>query len=181
VRLTEPAFDDLRALLRQDPQIVRWALKKMLHLEVDPEAGVPLHGGLAGWRKLVVGNRDWRLVWRVTYEETGAIVVDVAGVWAVGARADAEVYAEMSERVGRLRAGPVTLALTDVIGRLGRVAEGVAARPEPETEPEPTEQIPDWLVRRLTAQAGMSPSEVVELSLEQALDAWTSWASRPRE
>ena len=39
VRLTEPAFDDLRALLRLDPQLVRQALKKMLLLERDPQAG----------------------------------------------------------------------------------------------------------------------------------------------
>jgi mRNA interferase RelE/StbE len=64
VRLTEPAFEDLQTLLRLDPQIVRWALKKMLLLERDPEAGQALHGVLIGWRKLVVGDRDRRVDWR---------------------------------------------------------------------------------------------------------------------
>lgn len=61
VRLTEPAVDDLRELYRKDPQIVRWCFKKMLLLESSPEAGEPLVGGLIGFRKLVVGDRDWRI------------------------------------------------------------------------------------------------------------------------
>ena len=36
VRLTEAAFHDLRTLNRHDPQIVRWAFKKMLLLERTP-------------------------------------------------------------------------------------------------------------------------------------------------
>lgn len=52
IRLIEPAFTDLRALLRLDPQIVRWAVKKMLLLERNPEAGAELHGTLIGWHKL---------------------------------------------------------------------------------------------------------------------------------
>lgn len=42
VRLIEPAVEDLRVLLEKDPQIVRWALEKMLLLERDPEAGEAL-------------------------------------------------------------------------------------------------------------------------------------------
>lgn len=62
VRLTDPAVDDLAGLMRKDPKIARWALKKMIQLETDPEAGQPLVGALIGWRKLTVGNRDWRIV-----------------------------------------------------------------------------------------------------------------------
>jgi mRNA interferase RelE/StbE len=94
VRLIDPAVDDLRALLRLDPQIVRWALKKLLLLERNPEAGKELHGSLIGWRKLTVSDRDWRIVWRVASDDTGTVIVDVAEVWAVGARADREVYEE---------------------------------------------------------------------------------------
>ena len=50
VRLTEPAIDDLRRLQRADPQVVRWALKKMLLLERNPNAGAPLLGALVGYR-----------------------------------------------------------------------------------------------------------------------------------
>jgi mRNA interferase RelE/StbE len=176
VRLTEPAFDDLRGLLRKDPQIVRWALKKMLHLQADPEAGQPLHGVLIGWRKLVVGDRDWRVIWRVTHDGSGGVIVDVAEVWAVGARPDSEVYAEMAERASRMPTDPRTLALTDVMSRLGKASRGLVAQAEPSA----AGQLPDWLVRRLTDQAGMQMSEVVGLTLQEGLDAWTSWVSRPQ-
>jgi mRNA interferase RelE/StbE len=177
VRLTEPAFDDLRALLRKDPQIVRWALKKMLHLESDPEAGQPLHGVLTGWRKLVVGDRDWRVIWRVTHDQSNSVIVDVAEVWAVGARADSEVYAEMAERAARMPTEPRTLALTDVMSRLGKASRGLVAR----AEPNPPGPLPDWLVLRLTDQAGMQMSAVADLTLEEGLDAWTSWVSRSQD
>lgn len=178
VRLTEPAFDDLRTLVRVDPQIVRWALKKMLHLEKNPEAGEPLRGALIGWRKLIVGDRDWRVVWRVLHDEDGKVIVDVAEVWAVGARSDSAVYAEMTERAKNLPKNPSTLALAEVIERLGKTASGLNAQDE-RTIANP---LPDWLVDRLVTQAGLSPESVSELTLEQAFDAWTDWASRdPRE
>ncbi len=65
VRLTEPAVEDLARLVRLDPQVARQALKKMILLERDPEAGEPLLGALIGFRKLIVGDRHWRIVWRV--------------------------------------------------------------------------------------------------------------------
>lgn len=82
-----------------DLQVVRWALKKCLLLERDPEAGKEIRGGLIGFRKIVVGDRDRRVVWRVPHDETGRTVVDVAEVWAVGARSDAEDYDEVQARV----------------------------------------------------------------------------------
>jgi mRNA interferase RelE/StbE len=160
-------------LLRRDPQIVRWAMKKLLLLERDPEAGVPLHGALAGWRKIIVGDRGWRVVWRVTWDDDGGAVVDVAEVWAVGARADAEVYLEMRSRVATLPPSPPTVALAEVVARLDRMAG--TAPPGPAFEVPPP-----WLVRRLTEQAGMSRAEVLAMTLEQAVDAWTAWISTPR-
>ena len=77
VQFTDPAFEDLQVMARKkDPQVVRAALKECLMLERDPEAGEPLKGGLIGYRKLVVGDRDWRIIWRVTHDDTGAIIVD---------------------------------------------------------------------------------------------------------
>jgi mRNA interferase RelE/StbE len=176
VRLIEPAFEDLRALLRLDPQIVRWAVKKMLLLERDPEAGVELHGMLIGWRKLTVSNRDWRIIWRVTSDEYGTVVVDVAEVWAVGARADSEVYEEMRSRVATLPPQPRTVALTEVIERLGKATAGLSATPEPPG----VEPVPDWLAKRLTHQVGLAADTVASMSLEEAVDAWTNWTSRQR-
>jgi mRNA interferase RelE/StbE len=175
VRLTEPAFGDLQTLMRLDPQIVRWALKKMLLLERDPEAGEALHGALIGWRKLVVGDRDWRVVWRVTHDKAGVVVVDVAEVWAVGARSDHAVYAEMTSRVAALASSPATLALAEVVTRLGRLAQDVGVQPEPA----PVEGLPDWLVKRLVRQVRLPRERVARMGLQEAVDAWTQWSSRP--
>lgn len=173
VRLTEPAFADLQRLQRQDPEALRWSLKKMLLRERDPEAGEPLRGALIGWRKITVGDRDRRVVWRVTHDEAGTVVVDVAEVWAVGARADAAVYAEMRERVASLPPSPATVALADAVERLGRAAAGIA----PAQEPAAAEALPEWLVDRLTRQAGLPLADVLAMSLEEAVDAWTAWTS----
>jgi mRNA interferase RelE/StbE len=74
-------------------------MKKFALLERNPEAGAPLGGVLAGFRKLTVGNRDWRIIWRVTNDPSGVVVIDVAEVWAIGARAEGEVYEEMRARL----------------------------------------------------------------------------------
>ncbi|MPZ26343.1 MAG: type II toxin-antitoxin system RelE/ParE family toxin [Micromonosporaceae bacterium] len=176
VRLIEPAFEDLRSLLRLDPQIARWAVKKMLLLERDPEAGVDLHGTLIGWRKLTASNRDWRIVWRVSSDESGAVIVDVAEVWAVGARADSEVYDEMRSRAANLPPEPKTVALGEVIDRLGKVTAGLSATPEPLV----AEPVPAWLVKRLTHQVGLTSEAIDHMSLQEAVDAWTDWTSQQR-
>ena len=125
VRFTDPAFEDLQVMARKgDPQVVRAALKKCLLLERDPEAGEPLKGGLIGYRKLVVGDRDWRIIWRVTHDETGAIIVDVAEIWAVGARSDAEVYDETLQRVKVLGRNPHTMPLAEAIEAMANSPTG---------------------------------------------------------
>jgi mRNA interferase RelE/StbE len=96
VRLTDDAVEDLQTLLKADPQIVRWALKKMIQLECDPNAGDPLLGGLIGYRKITVGDRDWRIVGRAVQDEAGDFRVKVAEVWAVGYRKDSEIYEEIA-------------------------------------------------------------------------------------
>jgi mRNA interferase RelE/StbE len=151
-------------------------VKKMLLLERDPEAGAELHGMLIGWRKLTVSNRDWRIIWRVTSGESGTVIVDVAEVWAVGARADSEVYEEMRSRVATLPPAPKTVALAEVIERLGKAAAGLSVTPEPAT----ADLVPDWLVNRLTRQVGLAPDTVARMSLQEAVDAWTDWTNRQR-
>lgn len=73
-------------------------LKKLLRLEaVGKDAGQPLGGPLTRWRKIVVGDRDWRIIFTMNTDET------VATVWVIGDRADAECYAEAQQRVKDLR------------------------------------------------------------------------------
>jgi mRNA interferase RelE/StbE len=164
---------DLEDLVRTNPQALRWSLKKMLLLERDPYAGEELHGDLIGWRKLVVGNRDWRVIWRATVDDTGTVIVDIAEVWAVGARSDAAVYREMADRVASLPASPPTIALADVIDRVGKAAMVIQAARETPAEP-----VPDWLVNRLVHTAGLVRADVEHMTLEEAVDAWTAWSTR---
>lgn len=171
--LTDPAVEDLERL---DGAALVWALKKMLLLETDPHAGLPLLGPLIGYRKLVVGNRDWRVVWRVARDERGALVVVIAEVWAVGARSDDEVYDEMAARTAAMPDTPVRRSLQAVIAGLGKQASGVRARPplEPVSRPEP------WLVERLVHTAGRDRRDVEAMTSEQAVDAWTEHMLRGR-
>lgn len=173
VWLTYPAFQDLRRL---DGAPLMWALKKMLLLETDPQAGAPLLGNLIGYRKLVVGNRDWRIIWRVTTDERGAVTVEIAEVWAVGARADAEVYAEMEKRIADLGDTPVRRSLEAVVGQLGSRAKGITPQPVTVAPSAPEA----WLVDRLVHTAGLDRAEVIAMTSEQAVDAWTDFISRQR-
>lgn len=178
VRLTDPAVADLHEMQRKgDPQVVRWALKKCLLLERDPEAGDELRGSLIGFRKITVGDRGWRVVWRVTHDEVGRTVVDVAEVWAVGARSDADVYDEMNRRVATLRGQPHTIPLAEALESLGRTTYGLVAASEPVPD---RERIPEWLVHALVAVVEMPRDEVAKLSQVQAEALWTAYTTRPR-
>lgn len=86
--LTPEVQEDIRALDGSARKAVLSGLKK---LKDSPEQrGAPLgsraSGNLTGLRKLVVGNRQYRIVYRV--DADGSIVV----VWVVGSRVDAECY-----------------------------------------------------------------------------------------
>ncbi len=163
------------ALQRKDPQIVRAVLSKISLLERDPYAGRPLVGDLIGWRKLVVGNRQWRIVWRVVTEADGTTVVEVSEIWAVGAREDAAVYAEVRRRIDRLPESPVARGLTELLARFGDSSPD--ATEEAPSAPEP---VPDWLTERLITKAGLPPADVGAMTLDEAIAAWETWMSRPQ-
>lgn len=172
VWLTDPAVEDLQRL---DGTALVWALKKMLLLERNPQAGEPLLGELIGYRKLVVGNRDWRLIWRTTRDVRGALVVEIAEVWAVGARSDAAVYNEMAQRVATLQDTAVRRSLAEVVGQLGKRAKGLEPKPVAvaSSRPEP------WLADRLVHTAGLDRNAVEAMTSEAAVDAWTAYLMRP--
>jgi mRNA interferase RelE/StbE len=123
VWLTDPAVADLKRL---DGSSLLWALKKMLLIETNPLAGEPLLGTLIGYRKLTVSHRDWRVVWRATTDDRGAVVVEIAEVRAVGTRAESEVYAEMTKRVESMPDSPPRRALISVVAELGARASGIS-------------------------------------------------------
>lgn len=91
-------------------------LKKLLRLEeVGKEAGLPLGQDLTGWRKIVVGDRTWRIIFTMNAEET------VATVWVIGDRDDAACYEEARQRVRALsRTNPQAASLAAVMFELSR-------------------------------------------------------------
>ncbi len=164
---TDAAIDDLR---RIGPDAVPKVLKRVLLLAENSEAGYPLGGELTGYRKLVVGRNTWRIVYRITDAKT----IEVYEIWAIGARADAEVYAEAVARVAAGRdSHPELVTVANVLERLGRVAAGITIAVQ-----EPTEPVPDWLAERLIHTAGMARQDVAALDLKAAVDAWTAFVSK---
>lgn len=178
MRLTEDAVDDLRRLHKKDPQILRDVFAKMLLLERSTGAGEPLVGALIGFRKIVVGDRDWRIVWRETVDEAHDPVLEIAEVWAAGARADSEIYAEMTLRLEKLENSghPQARPLAEVIEQLGRLYEDIDAHSEPELAP----GIPEWLARGLAENLHLTEDEIESLTLEQAQKLLTEHWAQPR-
>ena len=169
ITFTDAALDDLR---RIGPDAVPKVLKKVLILVDEPTAGYPLSAELTGYRKLVVGRNTWRVVYRVIDQKS----VEICEIWAVGARADAEVYAAATARVrqaGKQR--PQYHQLAEVLDQLGRLAKDITAASQPPRDP-----VPDWLADRLILTAGVPRERVAALSLEEAVDVWAEFTSRPR-
>ncbi len=108
VEFTAQAFDDLVQYARTGS--LSLFLKKLLRLEdVGNDAGLPLGRGLTGWRKIVVGDRTWRIVFKTDPAET------VATIWVIGDRDDAACYEEAQRRIQALgadRTETVSLAAT---------------------------------------------------------------------
>lgn len=164
VRFTDAAIDDLKRLRKKDPQIVRLVLKKCLLIEENPYAGKGLLGDLIGYRRLVVGNRDWRIVWQVI--EAESLSVDIAEIWAAGARADDDVYREVKDRIAAMSESPLTLSLREVVEVLAPGA-GIRSTHEPEDDP-----IPVWLRTRLIHTAGLHHDHLEGISGEEAMNLW---------
>ncbi|MGH3833757.1 MAG: type II toxin-antitoxin system RelE family toxin [Pseudonocardiaceae bacterium] len=88
VRLTEDAREDLHDL---DGAARVTVLKGLKKLQSEPEKrgsplGSKLSGNLTTFRKLVVGDRDYRIIYRI--DSDGSAVV----VWVIGRRSDDEIY-----------------------------------------------------------------------------------------
>jgi len=72
--------------------------RKLLEIEEKgPEAGEPLGRDLVGWRKITVGNRDWRIVFRVDNQS------EVATVCVIGDREDGVCYEEAKQRIDKVK------------------------------------------------------------------------------
>ncbi len=80
-------------------------LKKLIRLEeAGKDAGLPLGRGLTGWRKIVVGDRDWRIIFTMNSDDT------VATIWVIGDRDDAACYEVAQRRIQTLGAADSQVA-----------------------------------------------------------------------
>jgi mRNA interferase RelE/StbE len=115
VYLLAEAVEDIAAM---DGAEKRAIFKALMKLRVEPEnRGAPLGAGLTSFRKLVVGNRQYRIVFRV--EPSG----DIAVVWVVAARVDSRCYELASARL-RLYAD------RDVVAELRALLDGAFQEPK---------------------------------------------------
>ena len=107
VSLTDDAKEDLRDLDRSAQLLVVKALRK---LGTEPEKrGEPLSNVLSGFRKLVVGNRSIRIVYRV--EDNG----DVCVIFVIGLRSNDQVYEIAKARLQTLADGEFAEELTELV------------------------------------------------------------------
>jgi len=93
---------------------IRLFLKKLVWLEeAGEQGGAALGGALTGMRRIVVGDRDWRILFTMNPEKTGATV------WVIGDRGDDQCYREAQARLQRLRGDvPETQSLSATMLRL---------------------------------------------------------------
>jgi mRNA interferase RelE/StbE len=114
----DEAITDLEDL---DGSARRLVLGKMRLLATNPEAGEPLGsrrtGNLTGFRKLVVGNRTYRVVYRV--EQSG----DICVIWVIGARDDEACYETTIARLSALGDSPTAKRLADAIQQMRPAAQ----------------------------------------------------------
>ena len=102
ITFTQDAIEDLEQL---DSSGRRLVLGKLRMLDTNAEAGQPLGSrklvNLTGLRKLVAGNRTYRIIYRV--EKDGSVVV----IWVIADRVDDECYELAIKRLEELGNHPV--------------------------------------------------------------------------
>jgi mRNA interferase RelE/StbE len=92
VCLTEDACSDL--LKYRASGRFKEFLAKLVRLEEEGvEVGLPLRDQLTSYRKIVVGDRDWRIIYQANRDGTEATV------WVIGDRGDEACYKTAVKRL----------------------------------------------------------------------------------
>lgn len=122
-------------------------------------------------------------MWRQASDDAQEPVLEIAEVWAAGARADNEIYDEMKSRLGKLKESnqPQAKPLIDVIEQLGRLYSDIEAHPEPEVPL----ALPEWLARGLAENLHLTHEQTSRLAEEQAqqlmMEHWAGGSRRLAE
>jgi mRNA interferase RelE/StbE len=121
VELIDEAIVDLADLAESGN--LKQFFRKLVEIEGNgSHAGEPLGRNLVGWRKITVGNRNWRIVFRVDKEET------VATVCVIGDREDAACYEEAQRRAQQIKDADATSLAASMMELLGSRKQRKAAR-----------------------------------------------------
>jgi mRNA interferase RelE/StbE len=109
VELVADAVADLEELVASGN--IRLFLAKLVRLEeVGKDAGQPLGNQLVGFRKIVVGDRNWRIVFKINAADT------LATVWVIGDRDDSACYEDAVRRLKEMGdSRPDATALSSVL------------------------------------------------------------------
>lgn len=124
VEVLEEVLGDLFAA--QKTGRIKDFLAKLVRLEEEGLAvGLPLghkgQGNLTGWAKIVVGDRNWRIVFRMRDQ-------DAAVVGVIGDRDDEDCYRELARRIGSDERLAQTVSLAAAFAQLLRATKS-AKRP----------------------------------------------------
>ena len=115
VFLTDDAIDDLLSL---DRSVQKRVLAKILRLEQSVDVGLPLgsvHGqNLGRLRKIVVGDRQWRIIFRPSADDAEAVVT------VIGKRSDDECYRLAWQRLNDPN-DPLQRSLAEVLTMMGEL------------------------------------------------------------
>ena|SRR5438067_7117526 len=95
VELVADAISDLEGLVASG-NVARFLAKLVRLEEIGKDAGQPLGHQLVGLRKIVVGDRNWRIVFKMNANDT------VATVWVIGDRNDSACYEDAVRRLKAL-------------------------------------------------------------------------------
>jgi mRNA interferase RelE/StbE len=95
VELIDDAIADL-AKYAESGRLKAFFVKLLEIEQKGSEAGEPLGRDLVGWRKITVGNRDWRIVFRLDKRR------ELATVCVIGDREDGACYEEARQRMGKV-------------------------------------------------------------------------------
>lgn len=168
VQFIEPAVEDLVRLSKKNKELLRQVLKKILLIERNPLAGHPLLGDFIGWRKLTVGDRHWRIIWRTHTDVLGTVIIEIAEIWAIGARAESKIYKELRDRLDTLAPDQKVQSLREVIAFLGQGPMPQMQRPE-------AEPVPTWLANRLIKNLNISQADIDLMDAESAISIWENY------
>jgi mRNA interferase RelE/StbE len=108
VELVTDAFADLDGLVASG-NIMQFLGKLVRLEELGKNAGLPLGSTLTGLRKITVGDRNWRIIFKMNPEDT------VATVWVIGDRNDSACYEETVRRLQSAGSRPEAVGFSAVI------------------------------------------------------------------